>query len=345
MILGNKGVNKLAITITDVAKKAGVSPSTVSRVCKNSSVISQNTKNKVKKAMKELGYNLASPNDGIKNIGIIYPTLRPSTSQNAFYLEVLQGIANFCNKNNISITLHAGETVEEILESIKISPANGFIFLYSDVDDKLINYMYNTKQKFVLIGKAITNINETLYVDTDNVQAGKDATDYLIGLNHKKIAYLGTSNSRVFSSDRKAGYIIALNEANIKYNEDYIIEIPSRVTTEYTKLEELLTKKDRPTAILVCDDILAVSVLPIIKKLNLKVPEDISIVCFNNSLLSKLASPSLTSVDINPLELGYQGVYQLCSYINAENIVATKTLIPHKLIIRDSAINYIVQSI
>lgn len=328
----------MAITITDIAKQAGVSPSTVSRVCNNNPAISEMTRKKVLSAMEDLGYTNPSvtKTNQIHNIGIIYPTLRPSTTENAFYLEAFHGIANFCNKNQISITLHLGETIPEIIESIKNSPAQGFIFLYSDVDDILIKYMYKHKLQFVLLGKATVNINETIYVDTDNVRAGKDATDYLISLGHQQIAYIGTDNHRVFSGDRKAGYLLSINEANLEYNPEYILELPTRVNTEYTALERLLLSDNPPTALIICDDILAVSILPILRKLKIAVPDDISLICFNNSLLSKLANPPLTSIDINSCELCYQACAQLCNFLTNTHNIATKTLIPHQLIIRES---------
>lgn len=88
-----------------------------------------------------------------------------------------------------------GENDIELIESIKSSQADGFIFLYSNVDDTIINYMYEEKRLFVLIGKATKMINDTL-----------------ISLGHKNIAYVGTDSHKVFSSDRKAGYLLALSE-------------------------------------------------------------------------------------------------------------------------------------
>lgn len=96
-----------------------------------------------------------------------------------------------------------GENDAELIESIKSSQADGFIFLYSNVDDTIINYMYEEQRLFVLIGKATKMINDTIYVDNDNVQAAKEATEYLISLGHKKIAYIGTDSHRVFPATEK----------------------------------------------------------------------------------------------------------------------------------------------
>lgn len=329
----------LAVTITDVAKLAGVSPSTVSRTCKNSSAISNATKEKVRQAMIDLGYQhpFVQNHRKPKTIGIIFPTFRPSISENPFYLEALHGISGYCNQHGINSVIHIGDTTEELLAAVENSSAQGFIFLYSDVDDKLIQYMYTTNKKFVLIGKATTNINDTIYVDTDNVEAGKEACDYLIGLKHQKIAYIGTDKARVFSSDRKAGYLLSLSQNQIPYREDFIVELPSRITDDYSSLEKLFANPaDAPTALILCDDMLAIAVLAVLKKLNLRVPEDVSLISFNNSLLTKLATPGLTSIDINAFQLGHEACAQLCKHLEDANLVATKTLIPHQIIYRDS---------
>lgn len=243
----------MAVTIKDVAKLAGVSPSTVSRTCKNHPSISQQTKERVKKAMEELGYmqNNLHTVANIRNIGVVFPKLKNDAYENPFYLEALRGIGQYCNRKKYTMLVITGENDAELIESIKSSQADGFIFLYSNVDDTIINYMYEEQRLFVLIGKATKMINDTIYVDNDNVQAAKEATEYLISLGHRKIAYIGTDSHRVFSSDRKAGYLLALSEHNLPYQEKYCLELSAEVEPEYENLKKLLTSAERPTAILV----------------------------------------------------------------------------------------------
>jgi DNA-binding LacI/PurR family transcriptional regulator len=90
---------------------------------------------------------------------------------------------------------------------MEITQADGYIFLYSDIEDSLLEYMNTNNLLYLIVGKPTSNTNSTLSVDTDNVQAGYEATKYLIALGHTKIGYLGTSKKKQFSVDRKVGYL------------------------------------------------------------------------------------------------------------------------------------------
>lgn len=336
----------MAVTIKDVAQLAGVSPSTVSRTCKNNPSISEETKEKVRQAMATLGYepnfqasNLASQNS--RTIGIVLPPSQTETYENAFYLEAIRGISSFCNQKQYINTVVTGNTEEELLSVIKTmsrsGQVDGFIVLYSKQDDVVINHLYNEGFLYVLIGKAYQNINQTIYIDNDNILAAKEATEHLINLGHKKIAYLGGDNSLMFAADRRSGYQLALASNGLEINPKYCTELPYKKKDQIKVITELLTSKDRPTAIVVCDDILAFTLEDICQKLGLSIPDDLAIVSFNNSLIAKLATPKLTSVDVNSYQLGIESASQMINHIENPNLMATKIIVPHHLIIRESS--------
>lgn len=110
---------------------------------------------------------------------------------------------------------------------IKNDVISGFIVAYSITDDPVIEYLHNEGLKHVLIGKASKYSEQTVYVDNDNILAGKEATEYLIGLGHKKIAYLGSSNSLVFSAERKQGYMLSLISHGLSFVPEYCLEADS----------------------------------------------------------------------------------------------------------------------
>ena len=153
----------MAVTIKEVAALAGVSPSTVSRTCKNNPSISEETKERVRRAMAQLGYepnfqasNLASQNS--RAIGIILPPSEKEAFENPFYLEVIRGISQFCNQRQYINTVITGRDDREILQAIRSmtrsGQADGFIVLYSRQKDPIIDYLYGEGLLFVLIGKA-----------------------------------------------------------------------------------------------------------------------------------------------------------------------------------------------
>lgn len=335
----------MAVTIKDVAALAGVSPSTVSRTCKNNPSISEETKERVRKAMAELGYepnfqasNLASQNS--RTIGIILPASAKEVYENSFYLEAIQGISHYCNGRQYMTTIVTGQDEAEILDAVRSmsrsGKVDGFIILYSKKEDPVIDYLFNEGLLYILIGKATQYTNQTIYIDNDNLLAGREATEYLYQLGHRRIAYLGSDSSLMFSADRKAGYQLALASHQLPVRPEYCVEVKNVSENNEEVIRGLLMQKDRPTAILVSDDILAVSLERVCLENHLAIPEDLSIISFNNSLFARLTSPQLTSIDIGAGQLGSEAASQIINHIENPNLLATKIIVPHHLIERDS---------
>ena len=279
----------MAVTIKDVAALAGVSPSTVSRTCKNNPSISEETKERVRKAMAELGYepnfqasNLASQNS--RTIGIILPASAKEVYENSFYLEAIQGISHYCNGRQYMTTIVTGQDEAEILDAVRSmsrsGKVDGFIILYSKKDDPVIDYLFN--------------------------------------------------------EGRKAGYQLALASHQLPVRPEYCVEVKNVSENNEEAIRGLLMQKDRPTAILVSDDILAVSLERVCLENHLAIPEDLSIISFNNSLFARLTSPQLTSIDIGAGQLGSEAASQIINHIENPNLLATKIIVPHHLIERDS---------
>lgn len=335
----------MAVTIKDVAALAGVSPSTVSRTCKNNPSISEETKERVRKAMAELGYepnfqasNLASQNS--RTIGIILPASAKEVYENSFYLEAIQGISHYCNGRQYMTTIVTGQDEAEILDAVRSmsrsGKVDGFIILYSKKDDPVIDYLFNEGLLYILIGKATQYTNQTIYIDNDNLLAGREAAEYLYQLGHRRIAYLGSDSSLMFSADRKAGYQLTLASHQLPVRPEYCVEVKNVSENNEEAIRGLLMQKDRPTAILVSDDILAVSLERVCLENHLAIPEDLSIISFNNSLFARLTSPQLTSIDIGAGQLGSEAASQIINHIENPNLLATKIIVPHHLIERDS---------
>lgn len=334
----------MSVTLKDVAALSGVSPSTVSRVCKDHPSISKETKEKVRKAIEELGYepNFQSADDTAKNktIGIILQPSAKESFENAFHLEIIRGISQFCNQHNYTNTVITGQDDDEILNAInnlvKSEQVDGFIVTYSKQNDPIVDYLYNEGLLYVVIGKAYNFANQTIYVDNDNVLATQEATEYLIKLGHTNIAYLGSDSNFIFSSDRRSGYQLALINNGISVDPDNIVELPFIPEEDTKAVYKLLSKKNRPTAILVSDDIFAVALERVCIEMGLSIPNDLSIISFNNSLFARLTSPRLTSIDINSVQLGIEAASQVINHIENPNLLATKIIVPHKLIERHS---------
>lgn len=332
-------------TISDVAKLAGVSPSTVSRTCSNHPSISQRTKERVRKAMAELGYepnfqatSLATQNS--RTFGILLPSSDYDAYQKSFYLEAIRGIGLFCNQKQYMNTIITGQNDDELLQSIqsmvKSGRVEGFILLYSRIDDPVIKYLNSEGILYVLIGKATKDPSDCIYVDNDNIQAARDLTNMLIRQGHRRIAYVSGDSQYNFSLDRKSGYMLALTENSIPMNESYIVECQGIPDYNDQDIRAMLTSENPPTAIVASDDVLAMLLISTASSLNMNVPKDLSVAAFNDSLLSHLVNPQLTSVDINALQLGIEAASQIINHIENPDLLATKIIVPHRIVERES---------
>lgn len=336
----------MPVTIKDVAALAGVSPSTVSRTCKNNPSISQETKEKVRGAMAELGYepnfqasNLATNNS--RTIGIILPVSTKEQYENTFYLGVIRGITQFCNQRQYATTVITGQDEEEMLQMIKTvvrrGQVDGFILLYSKHRDPVIEFLDTEGILYVLLGKAYQLANQTVYIDNDNILAGQEASEYLYNLGHRKIAYLGRGDDMLVSADRKTGFQLNALRHNLDVPLEYNLEMHSVFCESCANsIRDLLCSDNRPTGLVVCDDILASALTCICREIGVSIPEDLSIVSFNNSMYAKLSSPQLTSFDINSGQLGIECASQIINHIENPDLLATKIIVPHFIVERDS---------
>lgn len=333
------------VTIKDVAKMSGVSPSTVSRVIADNPKITDVTKRRVRKAMKELGYY---PNSSARNlvakstntIGVILPASTNKTLQNPFFPEILRGIGGIIHQMKYSLLLSTGETEDEMYEEVERMvfgrQVDGIILLYSRVDDLIMNFLREENFPFVIVGKPYDHISEITHVDNDNFRAGEEITVDLIENGHERIAFIGGSKDLFVTRDREAGYMSAMEAAGLDVPHTYQIHTEFLRSGGREAVEELFALDIPPTGIVVSDDYMSLGVLSMLKKSGYRVPEDISLVSFNNVYLSEITSPALTTVDIQIYELGAQSAKALIEKTKDKNEPTKRIIIPHQIIQRDS---------
>lgn len=335
----------MTVTIKDVAKLANVAPSTVSRVIADNPRISEETKIRVRKAMETLGYHpnliarsLASKST--QSIGLVMPSSADKVFQNPFFPEVIRGISKGAHEKEYSLYWSTGETSDEIYEDViqmvQGRRVDGLVLLYSRFDDEVVNYLQKNNFPFVVIGKPYKDIEQITHVDNDNFRASKEVTEYLIGLGHERIAFVGGSLSLVVTIDRLLGYETAIKNAGLPNRDEYISNEEFLKEGGQEAITELLSLSEPPTALVVADDLMALGVVNKLDEMGKVVPEDISVVSFNNVLLTELSRPPLTSVDINIFRLGYEAAKSLIEKVEAPQEPVKRIIIPHQLIKRQS---------
>lgn len=228
------------------------------------------------------------------------------------------------------------DSYEGVVQMVQGGRVDGIILLYSMIDDKIMEYLTKRKFPFVVIGKPYDLVDKITHVDNDNYMAAKEATDYIIGLGHRKIGFIGGSPSLTVTLDRLNGYKEALRASDMDIDEDYIIHGDFLREGGQEAVKALLRRTIPPTALLVTDDLMAVGVVNTLTEMQIEIPTEVSIVSFNNALFAEMSRPPLTSIDINIKELGYQAASNLIQLLKNENDPVKRIIIPHTLVIRQS---------
>lgn len=327
----------MSVTIKDVAKRANVAPSTVSRVISDHPKISEKTKRRVRKIMDEMGYHMnynaqILAQRSTKTIGIVMKNSSKESIHTSFFPEVVRGISSLCNKHDFSISLTTGESEEEIFQDtvkmVRGKRVDGLIILYSKKDDKVVPYLIESGIPFVVIGKPLIESGKIMFVDNDNVQAAQEATEYLINLGHQRIAFIGDDSQFEVAEARLNGYSQAMKANDLDIIDGYIKNIQFEPDQGAQVISELMSLDQQPTAIVITDDLNALITLAVLSAKNIKVPGDMSVVSFNNSIHSRVSNPPLTSVDIQIFQLGYEAANCLLELIEDPQMFRKSVIIP-----------------
>lgn len=330
-------IKKNQVTISDVAKSAGVSPSTVSRVISNNPRISDATKAKVLKHMEDLGYypnaiarSLAKNKTG--NFGIIMPSRSEDIFLNPFFPETLRGIAKAAANNGYDILLSTNLGLDDELTNIKnlinSSKVDGIVLMSSKIDDESIEYLSSIDFPFTLIGSPYEKDRGVNHVDNDNLMAAYELTSYLTSIGKKNIAMIAGDPSLMVTKDRIEGYKKAIQEKNLYFYDKYLFTGRFDEETGYKYGRELSELEPRPDAVIVTDDLVAFGAIQLLVSLNIRIPEDIAIASFNNSILSRYGQIPFTSVDVNAFNLGLESINLLVESIDKE-VRGQRKIIPY----------------
>lgn len=339
------------VTIKDVAKLAEVSISTVSRVTNGASNVAPEIREKVEKAIKQLNYKpnkiAQSLSAGrLKNIGIIATRSAEQAFVNPYFSTVLQGIGSVTEKSNYELLLSFAEDetaeINKCLSLIDDGSIQGLILLSSRVYDRLINKLIEIKFPFVLIGRVIEDsvpedakIN---YVDIDNFQCSFDAVMHLINQGHKNIGCIHAPFKYVVSQARYSGYCMALRQSRIPQDDRIVIEGGYSWQDTENAVKALLQSNHRPSAIFATDDLKAIGVMKAAQSLGLKIPEDLSIIGFNNFDITRMLETPISTVHAPIYDMGKAATEILLEQIKYPKNDPKQVILPTKLIIRNSVL-------
>ncbi len=311
------------LTRNDVARKAGVSPATVSYIINDGPRhVADSTREKVLQAIKELGYQ---PNAVARSlrmqksniIGLIIPD-----NKNTFFAEVALGVEQVAFENNFNVIMcHSAYKQEREMAYVDMLISHqvaGVIWIPCSQDVRAAQELKRFHKPFVLVDRVISNVNSPSIV-VDNFQAGFQVTQHLVSLGHQKIGYIDRSVDMSNNMDRLRGYRAALEEANVKFDPNLVTRGGFRHEDGYAACKRLLSIQDPPTAIIAYNDMNAIGVMDAAHELGLRVPQDLSVAGIDNLAFSKYSFPPLTTVDIPKFEMGIASTKLLIELIKGDS--------------------------
>ena len=328
------------VTIKDVARLAGVSISTVSRVINDSKPVTDEVKQRVLDVIKETGYvpnplarSLVTKKSNL--IGVIIPEVSDS-----FVNEILNGVEAVAKMYDYDILLvNTYSDKEQELDSIRLlktKQVEGIVMVSWILDEDHVNCMKESRIPAVYISKTARNFD--LYtVSTSNENASYDMTKYLIDNGHKDIAFIMTSiDETILEKERRTGYERALKDNNIEIKSELIKHGNTDYEGGYNSMKELLDNNIIPSAAFVTGDEAAVGAINAIFDAGYSVPEDISVAGFNDKKLAKIYRPKLTTVFQPLFDMGAVSIRALIKLINGEELDDKKIELPYQIMERQS---------
>jgi DNA-binding LacI/PurR family transcriptional regulator len=317
-------------TIRDVAEKAAVHPSTVSRVFSGHPRISEATRGRVLAVAEELGFhpNAIARSLSIQQtntIGIVIPHVFEGFFNDSFFPQIMRGMLEASYQNDFRLIVGGSEGYQDEFEQIKqitgSSQADGIVVMSSRVDVDTVGCLKEMNMPFILIGHPPSKeYQDIAWVDANNHQATHQAIDYLISMGHRRIAYVGGDPENLTTQEREKAYTESLTAAGITPNPKWVDYAYFDEPGGYEAVHRMRKLGDRaPTAYYAANDLMAVGVMRALEELHIRVPEDVSVMGTNNAPYAAYTNPALSTIHVPYAEMARKAVELLIDRINRRN--------------------------
>lgn len=328
-------------TIREVASACGVAPMTVSHVLNKPEKVAVKTRERVLRAIREMGYRpaltpaLTSLEGGARVLGVFNCL---DFGRSLYYQSLLNAILQRVGRTDHSILLFGGDAWRgDPYRSIRVhydGHCNGLVYLAPTRHDPFLEALRDRGIPFVILGDAGDDARDAS-VDVDNVGAARAGTEYLLSLGHRRIAFVGRDETRRSTLEREQGYLAAMRAAGLTPDGRVIsaTESPQQVCRDWLASYRVLPSSQRPTAVFCWNDIMAEAMLHALRDARLRVPRKISVLGFDD-LPEAGALPSLTTMRQPYEALGGTAVDLLLGQIGGEP--PQTVLLPAGLVVRGS---------
>lgn len=330
------------ITIKELAQILKVSQSTVSKALNDKSDVSSKLKRKIKKKASELGYK---PNPNARKlaqnrtytIGVFMLSRSVLSLKENFAFQFVAGIIEEANNHDFDIlffTITKADVEDKsYIELCRERHIEGAVIIGLTLDDIYISDIENSEIPVAVIDQNVKGEN-ICFVSSDNRMGIRSALDYLLNMGHKKIMYIHVGSVSEVSNVRKSAYIEYMEEHNL-FSSDLLLEGDYSKKKCVVVANKIVNMDCKPTAIFAANDVMAITIIKVFKQNGIEVPKDISVVGFDNFIISEFSEPELTTVSQDVNGVGREAVMYIIDTINNQKTSQVK-MINTELIIRDS---------
>ncbi len=330
----------MTVTIYDVAREAGVSMATVSRVVNNNPNVKPQTRKKVFEAIERLGYRPNAVARGLASkktttVGVVIPDI-----SNTLFAEVARGIEDIATMYHYNIILCNADKKKEkeirVINALLEKQVDGLLFMGGTVTEEHRD-AFRTAHVPIVLCATTDNANALPEVDIDHEGAAFDAVNALIAKGHRSIGMIsGTLEDPANGYARYQGYRRALEQAGIPFREDFVRIGNYRYESGMEAMDYFLKLADKPTAIFSGNDEMAIGAIHRIQDEGLRVPDDFSIISVDNSRMASMVRPLLSTAAQPMYDIGAVSMRLLTKLMNKETIEQSKFILPHEIIMRKS---------
>ncbi|MGC8765625.1 MAG: LacI family DNA-binding transcriptional regulator [Brevinematia bacterium] len=334
------------VRMCDVAKRAGVSIMTVSRVVNGvKGKVSEETRKKVLKIIKELNYypnfvGRALHGSRLKIIGVISPLITAGIIlENPFYYELIMGIEEVCTERGYDVMISTRKKPRNLdyFRNFYERKLDGIIIVAPNINTIDFDLIEKDQIPVVLVGERTKR--KVGYVDADNEEGGFLAVKYLYEKGHRDIAIVTGVPTMRNSIDRLQGFKKGMKQYNLEVNEDWIITGNFTYEGGVAAVNSIMKQKKRPTAVFCTNDLSALGFINQAKKYGIKIPDDISVIGFDNISASQYSSPPLTTIKQPIFQMGKASAESLLNRINDREMIGEGRIFPVEIVERESVIS------
>ncbi|MCW6653660.1 catabolite control protein A [Aerococcaceae bacterium NML191292] len=333
-------MDKQTITIYDVAREAGVSMATVSRVVNGNPNVKPSTRKKVSEVIERLDYRPNAVARGLASkktttVGVIIPNVT-----NLFFSSLARGIDDIASMYKYNIILaNSDENPEkelQVFNTLLAKQVDGIIFMGYHIQDHIRQEVSRTRTPVVFAGTVLSETDLSM-VNIDYRAATREVTEYLLGHKRRVALVTGSAEYDINRDFRLAGYKEALAQHNVKVKQDLIIQKNFSYSEGDKIAAQLLAAK--ATAAVVSDDEIAIAISNALYDRGIKVPEEFEIITSNNSMLTQIVRPQLSSIQLPLYDIGAVAMRLLTKIMNNEEVEQHQIILPHKFIQRGSTLS------